>query len=157
MRDATISLGITPSLLIKGWLHCYLSMGGWRPSVRQRDAPDASSRLTSFSVEGWESRVLLRSSWRVYRWCGLSVFVVDALTLDSWVPLIWLRNKNKSSSGGGVMCGIKVPQQDFALKMPGKLMREGRCICGTLRYIHVHKILKLNYVSGYARKRTHSC
>ena len=23
------------------------------------------------------------------------------------------------------MCGIKIPQQDFALKMPGGLMREG--------------------------------
>ena len=29
---------------------------------------------------------------------------------------------------------IKVPQQDFALKMPGGLMREAGRICGTLRY-----------------------
>ena len=34
------------------------------------------------------------------------------------------------------MCGIKIPQQDFELKMPGGgggLMREGGPICGTLR------------------------
>ena len=28
------------------------------------------------------------------------------------------------------MCGIKIPQQDFALKMQGGLMHEGGCICG---------------------------
>ena len=34
------------------------------------------------------------------------------------------------------MCGIKMPLQDFALKMQGGgLMREGGRICGTLRYI----------------------
>ena len=33
------------------------------------------------------------------------------------------------------MRGIKIPQQDFALKMPGGLMREWRRICRTLRYI----------------------
>ena len=39
------------------------------------------------------------------------------------------------------MRGIKIPQQDFALKMPGGLMREGGGggggggICGTLRYM----------------------
>ena len=33
------------------------------------------------------------------------------------------------------MRGIKIPQQDFALKMPGGLMREGGRICGTLRYV----------------------
>ena len=32
------------------------------------------------------------------------------------------------------MCGIKIPQQYFALKIQGGLMREGRRICGTLRY-----------------------
>ena len=33
------------------------------------------------------------------------------------------------------MCGIKVPQQDFALKCRGGgLMCEGGHICGTLRY-----------------------
>ena len=36
-------------------------------SARWRDAPDASGRLTSFSVEERGSRVLLRSSWRVHR------------------------------------------------------------------------------------------
>ena len=42
------------------------------------------------------------------------------------------------------MRGIKIPQQDFVLKMPGGLMREGGGggggggrICGTLRYIFV--------------------
>ena len=36
------------------------------------------------------------------------------------------------------MYGIKTPQQDFALKMQGGLMREGGGghICGTLRYIN---------------------
>ena len=31
------------------------------------------------------------------------------------------------------MRGIKIPLQDFALKMQGGLMREGGPICGTLR------------------------
>ena len=31
------------------------------------------------------------------------------------------------------MRGIKIPQQEFALKMQGGLMREGGRICGTLR------------------------
>ena len=39
--------------------------------------------------------------------------------------------------GGGLMRGIKIPLQDFALKMQGGLMREGGRICGTLRYIYV--------------------
>ena len=69
----------------KAWLHCYLSVGGWRPSARRRDAPDTSGRLTSFSVEGWESRALPRSSWCVHCWCGLSAFVVDTLMVDSQV------------------------------------------------------------------------
>ena len=30
------------------------------------------------------------------------------------------------------MHGIKIPQQDFALKMQGR----GGCICGTLQYTH---------------------
>ena len=37
--------------------------------------------------------------------------------------------------GGGLMRGIKIPQQEFALKMQGGLMREVGYICGTLRYI----------------------
>ena len=36
--------------------------------------------------------------------------------------------------GGGLMHGIKTPQQDFALKMQGGLMRDGGHNCGTLRY-----------------------
>ena len=39
-----------------------------------------------------------------------------------------------SSEGGGLMCGIKIPQYEFALKIQGGLMREGGRICGTLRY-----------------------
>ena len=38
-----------------------------------------------------------------------------------------IRLQDKSSSGrggGGLMRGIKIPQQDFALKMLGGLMRE---------------------------------
>ena len=35
--------------------------------------------------------------------------------------------------GGGLMHGIKIPLQDFALKMQGGLMCEGGHICGTQR------------------------
>ena len=35
------------------------------------------------------------------------------------------------------MRGIKIPQQDFALKTQGELMREGGRICGTLRYLQL--------------------
>ena len=38
--------------------------------------------------------------------------------------------------GWGLMRGIKIPHQDFALKMQGGLMRKGG-IFGTLRYLHV--------------------
>jgi len=62
-----------------------LSVGGGGPSARRRDAPDATGRLTSFSVEGRGSRVLPWSSWCVTRWCGQSVFAVDTLTVDSRV------------------------------------------------------------------------
>ena len=37
------------SLLVK---HDLIVCGGWEPRARQRDAPDTSGRLTSFSVEG---------------------------------------------------------------------------------------------------------
>ena len=36
------------------------------------------------------------------------------------------------------MRGIKIPPQDFGLKMQGGLMREGARICGTLRYTSVY-------------------
>ena len=63
-RDATISLAITPSLPIKhdSIVICQWGMEAKRevsPNARRRDAPDASGRLTSFSVEGRESRALL--------------------------------------------------------------------------------------------------
>jgi len=35
---------------------------------------------------------------------------------------------------------IKIPVQELWLKMYGRLIREGGCICGTLRYIHVDLI-----------------
>ena len=48
-RDATISLAIMPSHPIK---HDLIVGGGWGASARWRDAPDASGRLRSFSIEG---------------------------------------------------------------------------------------------------------
>ena len=72
----------------KAWLHCRWGVGAKReasPSARRRDAPDATGRLTSFSVEGWGSRALSRSSWRVHRWCGRFAFTVDTFTVDSRV------------------------------------------------------------------------
>ena len=38
------------------------------------------------------------------------------------------------------MRGIKIPQQDFALKRQGGLMRKGGRICGTLRYVCVQRV-----------------
>ena len=64
MRDATISLAITPSLSIKpdSIVICRWGVEAKRkvsPNTRRRDPPNASSRVTSFSVEGRESRALL--------------------------------------------------------------------------------------------------
>ena len=72
MRIATISLAITPSLPTK---HDSIVICQWGVeakceaslNVRQRDVPDASGRLTSFSVERRESRALPRRNWRVHR------------------------------------------------------------------------------------------
>ena len=64
MRDAMISLAITPSLPVPV-KHDLIVSGGWRQSARWRDAPGVTGRLTSFSVEGQGSRALPRSSWRV--------------------------------------------------------------------------------------------
>ena len=58
--DATISLAITPSLQVK---HDLIVGGGWGQRARQKDAPEASSRLMSFSVERRGSRTLPRTSW----------------------------------------------------------------------------------------------
>ena len=64
--DATISFAITPSLPVP--VKHDLTVGGlWGPSAKPRDAPDATGRLTSFSVEGRGSRALPRGSWRVHR------------------------------------------------------------------------------------------
>ena len=65
--------------------HDLIVSGGWGPNARRRDAPDASGRLVSFSVEGWGSRELPQRSWRVHCWCGQFVFAVDTLTVDSQV------------------------------------------------------------------------
>ena len=51
MRYATISLMITPSLPVK---HDLIVGGGWGPSARQRDAPNASERLTSSALRARE-------------------------------------------------------------------------------------------------------
>ena len=45
------------------------------------------------------------------------------------------------------MRGIKIPLQDFALKMQGGLMRERGRICGTLRYMHYYTRNALTMVS----------
>ena len=47
--------------------------------------------------------------------------------------------------GGGLMHGIKIPQQDFALKMQGGLMRKGGGggICGTLWYKFIGLVIVL--------------
>ena len=48
------------------------------------------------------------------------MFAVDTSTLDSQV------DEYESSSGvGGLMRGIKIPQQDFALKRQGGLCARG--------------------------------
>ena len=54
-------------------------------------------------------------------------------------PSDLIRLLDKSSLGGR-MRGIKIPQQDFALKMQG-----GGHICGTLRY------LKVSYTTNQAK------
>ena len=52
MRDATISLAIMPSIPVK---HDLVVGRGWGPSMRRRDALDASGRLMSVSIEGEEA------------------------------------------------------------------------------------------------------
>ena len=54
------------------------------------------------------------------------------------------------------MRGIKIPLQDFVLKMQGGLMREGGRICGTLRYMLglmkvYDKLIQIIHVSGSFR------
>ena len=108
------------------------------PNARRRDAPDASGRLTSFSVEGRESRALPRSSWHVHRWRGLSVFAVDTLTVDSQVAKIEIisiiRLRNKSSSGRAYARDKGTSAGLCAKNAGGGGMGEGGRICGTLRY-----------------------
>ena len=55
------------------------------------------------------------------------------------------------------MCGIKVPQRDFALKMLGGLMHEGGGggICGTLRYFQCEARYS-EQVQGFAESLQHS-
>ena len=83
-----INLWRASGWMLLAWSHCRWGMGtklGASPSARQRDAHDASGRLTSFSVKEWGSRALPRSSWSVHRWCGQSMFVVDTSTVESQV------------------------------------------------------------------------
>ena len=40
----------------------------------------------------------------------------------------------RGGGGGELMRGIKIPLQDFVLKMQGGLMHESGRICGTVRY-----------------------
>ena len=64
-RDYTLPPGT-----VKAQSHCWWGVGAKRetsPSARQRDAPDTTGRLASFSVEGRGSRALPRSSWCVHR------------------------------------------------------------------------------------------
>ena len=65
-----------------------------------------------------------------------SVFAVDTLTVDSRVAF-QLRDESSSWGGwgGGRAYAWHIPQQDFALKLQGGLMREWG-ICRTLRYIY---------------------
>ena len=65
--------------------------------------------------------------------------------------------RDESSSGwwgGGLMCGIKIPQQDFALKMQGGgLMHEGGRICGdTTVLVSVSKSRVQVHVTQYYRQ-----
>ena len=83
-RDATFSLAITPSLdreMFSGFVDAGFVL------ARLRNAPDASGRLASFSIEGRGSRTIPRSSWRVHRCCRRSAFAVDNLTVDSRINL----------------------------------------------------------------------
>ena len=54
------------------------------------------------------------------------------------------------------MCGIKIPQYEFALKMQGGLMCEGGRICGTLRYIEHKKSYKCKHQEGTSLCSTHT-
>ena len=74
----------------KAWPHCHCQWGveakcEASPSTWQRDGPNGSGRLTSFSIECQKSRALPQSSWCVHRWCGWSLFAVHTLMVDSRV------------------------------------------------------------------------
>ena len=80
------------------------------------------------------------------------MFALDTLTVDSQVAFR-LRDEYFSWGGGGgggrggLMCGMKIPQQDFVLKMQGRLMREGwggGHICVTLLYLQIPHLLRQN-------------
>ena len=64
MQDATFSLAITPSLDQETFSG---SVDAGFVLARLRDAPNASGRLVSFSVESQRSRTIPRSSWRLIR------------------------------------------------------------------------------------------
>ena len=71
MRDATISLAITPSLPVPVKYDIIVT-GGWGPSAKHRRVQSVEMlltllRVTSISVEGQGSRALPQSIWRVHR------------------------------------------------------------------------------------------
>ena len=92
-------------------------------SARQRDAPDASGRL-GYSIEGQESRALLQRQFNSRQPSGLNKLAIKLSgCMDASFVLVL-----------PFQGGIKIPLQDFVLKMQGGLMREGGRICGILRY-----------------------
>ena len=147
MQDATISVAITPFL--PGMKSLSVGCGSQVQGVAEceawaeprRDALDASSRLTSFSVEERGNRALPQSSWHVHRWSGQSVFVVDTSTVDSGLNNIstvrWAAMSLLLGWGLGAYVRDKnTSARVFVLKRRGGLMREGGRICGTLRYLY---------------------
>ena len=125
MQDATFSRNYA---LPSGATH----LAAW-----WRDAPNATGRLTSFIVERWGSRALLRSSWHVHRSCGQSVFTVDTLTVDTaeWLKLnILTAGWVFFWEGRGAYAQDKNTSARLCAKNAGGLMHEGGRICGTLQY-----------------------
>ena len=111
-----------PSLPVK---HNLIVGGGWGPSVRQRDAPDASGRLTSFSVEERGSKALPQNSWHVHHVRGRHFNGRQPSSL----------NKNISTmslllSGGGLMCGNKNTSARLCTKNAGGLCARGGIFAG---------------------------
>ena len=84
--DATISLAIMPSLPAPVKHDCRWGVPKCEasPSVRRRNAPDATGRLMSFTVEGEEAGCFREVAGVSIVDAGSS-FAVDTLTVDSRV------------------------------------------------------------------------